>query len=172
MRYISNMILPLIILFVIIYAVKKKVPVYDKFIDGAKEGIKMGIGIFPYLLGMAFATSIILESNLLGEVYKLMSPILSFLKFPVDILPLAIIRPVSGNSALIIVANILEQFGPDSFLGRVASTLMGSSDTTIYILTLYFGAIGIKKIKYALWAGLLADLIGVIMSIVVVNLFF
>lgn len=172
MRMVSNMILPLMILFIVLYGLKKKVNVYDKFIEGVKEGMVMGKNIFPYLLGMALATSILLESNILNELYKIVSPLMGLIKFPVEILPLGIVRPVSGNSALIIVSNILQHHGADSYLGRVASVMMGSSDTTIYVLTLYFGAVGIKKTRYALGAGLLADLIGIIMSIIVVNLFF
>ncbi len=163
---ISNLVIPLVVLFVIIYANIKKVPVYDTFIEGAKESFSMILKLFPCLLAMILAVNIFLKSNIVSELF-------SFISFiPNEILPMIIMRPISGTSSLAILTNIYESFGPDSPLGLLASYIQGSTDTTFYIVTLYFGSIGIKKIRYALWAGLLSDLVSMSISIIFVNFIF
>ncbi|MGI6329891.1 MAG: spore maturation protein [Bacilli bacterium] len=169
---LSSYILPLLVLVVIIYALFKRVNIYDMFIIGAKDGLEISIGIFPYLLGMIVAINVLLKSNILTDILFLLKPLFIFLKFPLEIVPMAIMRPISGSSTLVLMNDIFLKYGVDSFLGRLASTLQGSTDTTIYILTLYFGFIGIKKIKHALWVGLFADLIGVTASVLIVSLVF
>ena len=99
-------------------------------------------------------------------------PIFDFLKVPLEILPMAFIRPISGNASFAIMIDLIKEYGVDSFLGRLAATLQGSTDTTVYVLSLYFGSVGIKKIRYSLWAGLLTDLVAVIISVILVNLVF
>ena len=172
MSIISSLIIPIMILIVLIYGIVKKVDIYDVFVSGAKEGLEIGLSLFPCLLGMILGVNILVKSDLLNLILKIFAPLFSFLKLPMEILPLAILRPISGSASLSILTNLLETFGPDSFIGRIASTMQGSTDTTIYVLTLYFGSIGIKKIRYALKAGLFADLIGIIVSIIVVSLMF
>jgi spore maturation protein B len=170
--FISSIIIPIIILLIVFYGFIKKVNIYDTFVDGAKEGMELGISIFPYLLGVIIAINIFLKSNILEYTFSLIKPFFNYIKLPIEILPMIILRPISGNSTLVIMTNIFQEHGPDSFLGRLASTIQGCTDTTIYILALYFGSIGIKKIKYALWAGLFADLVGIIASIIFVSLIF
>lgn len=169
---ISNILIPLLVLGVVLYGIIKKVDVYDVFIEGAKEGINIGVSIFPYMLGMILGINILLKSNFLDVIFNFLKPLFDFIDIPIDILPMALLRPVSGSAALSILNNILTNFGPDSFIGRLASTIQGSTDTTIYILTLYFGTVGIKKIRYSLWAGLIADLGGIVASIIAVTLIF
>jgi spore maturation protein B len=169
---LSSYILPILVLVVVIYAVLKGVNIYDVFIIGAKDGLEISIGIFPYLLGMIMGINVLLKSNIITDVLSLLKPLFIFLKVPLEIVPMAIMRPISGSSTLVLMNDIFLKHGVDSFLGRLASTLQGSTDTTIYILTLYFGFIGIKKIKHAMWAGLFADLIGVIASVIIVTLVF
>jgi spore maturation protein B len=169
---ISSIILPLLILIIIFYGFIKRVNVYDTFVEGAKEGMELSISIFPYLLGMIFSVNILLRSNFLDMLFNFIEPFFKFIKIPIEVLPMAIFRPISGNASLVIMSDIFKVHGPDSFIGRIASVIQGSNDTTIYILTLYFGSIGIKKIKYALWAGLCADLIGIIASIIFVSIIF
>lgn len=169
---ITDMILPLLISFIILYAYLKKVNVYESFIDGTKESFSFIIKMFPSILSMVFAVNIFIKSNILESLFTLLNPILSKINVPVEILPMAIIRPISGSSSLAILNNIFEKFTPDSYIGKIASVIQGSTDTTFYVLTLYFGTIGIKKIKYSLWAGLIADLFGIISSIIVVNVLF
>lgn len=172
MIIISNILIPLLVLGVVLYGIIKKVDVYDVFIEGAKEGIDIGISMFPYMLGMILGINILLKSNFLDIIFNFLKPLFDFIKVPIDILPMALLRPVSGSASLSILNNILTNIGPDSFIGRLASTIQGSTDTTIYVLTLYFGTVGIKKIKYALWAGLIADLGGIIASIIAVSIIF
>ena len=170
--YIANIILPLMVLGIVMYGVYKKVDVFDVFIVGVKEGLSMSLQIFPTILAMIISVNIFLKSNILQDITIYLQPILSFLNFPTEILPLAILRPVSGSSSLIMLNNILSTYGVDSFIGRVASVIQGSTDTTIYILGLYFGSVGVKKIKYSLLVGLLADLSCIIISLIVVSILF
>ena len=165
MNYISSMIIPIIVLIVIIYGLYKNINIYDSFIEGVKEGLGTCLKIFPTIFTMYLGINILLSSNIINDICKY----LSFIKIPIEILPLALLRPISGSSSLIIMDNILKNSGPDSFVGRVASVLQGSTDTTIYIISLYFGSIGIKKIRYSLIVGLLTDLFCVIVSILVVS---
>lgn len=169
---ISKLLLPMIVLFIIVYGIIKKVNVYDVFIEGAKESFEMFVSLFPPMLGMILGINIFIKSNCLNYFLSFLTPLLELLRVPLDIIPMAIMRPISGSSALAILNNILETNGPDSLIGRMASVMQGSTDTTLYILTLYFGSVGIKKIKHSLWAGLLTDLFAIITSIVVVNLVF
>ena len=163
---ISNYVMPLIVLFILIYAMLKKVDIYDTFIEGAKESFDMILKIFPCLLAMVLAVNIFIKSNIIANLF-------SFITFiPSEILPMILTRPISGTSSLAVLTNIYESFGPDGFIGTLASFIQGSTDTTFYIITLYFGSIGIKKIKYAMWAGLFADLLSVIISLIVVNIIF
>lgn len=164
--------MPLMVVGVIGYSFYKKVNIYDSFIKGAKEGVDMTFNLFPYLLAMIFGINIIIKSNAINDFLALLKPLFDLLKVPLEIIPMAIMRPISGTATLALMNDIFTNYGVDSFLGRLASTIQGSTDTTIYILTLYFGFVGIKKIRYAMWVGLLADLIGVVASIIVVNLFF
>lgn len=170
--YIANIILPLIVLLIVVYGIYKKVDVFDVFIDGVKEGLTMTLQIFPTILAMIVSINIFLKSNILQDITLYLNPIFNFLNFPSEILPLAILRPVSGSSSLIILNNILSTYGVDSYIGRVASVIQGSTDTTIYILGLYFGSVGIKKIRYSLLVGLLSDLSCIIISLIVVSILF
>lgn len=169
---ISNLILPIIVIGIIIHGVYKKVNVYDTFVEGTKESFDMVITMFPFILAMILGINLFLSSNFLSIFINFLKPVLDFLKVPIDILPISIIRPISGSASLAMLNNILEVNGPDSFIGRLASVIQGSTDTTLYVITLYFGCIGIKKIRYALWVGLIADLIGIIASIIIVGLIF
>lgn len=169
---LGNYLIPVVVLLIVIYAIKKKVSIYDSFVTGAKEGLELGISILPYLVAMLFATNVLLKSNILNNIFNLFTPIFNFLKVPIEILPMAIIRPISGNASFAVMIDLIKKFGVDSFLGRLAATLQGSTDTTIYVLSLYFGSVGIKKIGHAMWAGLLTDLVAVIVSIILVSVVF
>lgn len=172
MIYISNLFLPLLILFIIIYGIKKKVNVYDEFIEGAKEGINIGINLFPTLLGMIFSINLFINCGILPSILDLLKPIFSIIKVPVEIVPISILRPISGSASLVYLSELLNNYGPDSLIGRIASTIQGSTDTTFYVLTLYFGSVGIKKIRHSLFVGLISDVIGIIISIIIINLLF
>ncbi len=172
MEFLSNLIIPCMVAVVILYGILKKVDVYDSFSEGAKESFPMILTMFPSMLAMVFGVNIFIKSGFLEFCLSFLNPLLSFLKIPTQILTLSIMRPISGSSALALLNTILETFGPDSFSGLLASIIQGSTDTTFYVLTLYFGSIGIKKIRYSLFAGLLADLAGIVAAFVVANLFF
>lgn len=169
---IANIILPFIVLIIVGYGIYKQVAVFDVFLDGVKEGLTMTIQIFPTIIAMIISVNIFLKSNILELVINFLNPLFNFLKFPKEILPLAVLRPISGSSSLIILDNILKNYGADSFIGRVASVIQGSTDTTIYILGLYYGSIGVKKIKYSLLVGLMADISCIIIALIVVNILF
>ncbi|MFS8629662.1 MAG: spore maturation protein [Bacillales bacterium] len=169
---ISLWFIPVLIGFILIYGTIKKVPAYEKFVDGGKEGIKIAVSLIPYLVGMLVAISVFRASGALDFFMELIRPALEAIGVPPEIAPLAIIRPISGSASLGIMSDIIATYGPDSFIGRLASTLQGSTDTTFYILTVYFGAVGIKKMGDALKVGLLADLVGITAAIVIVTLVF
>ena len=168
----ASMIIPVIVLFIIIYGFKKGVPIYEKFLVGVEEGLRMALKIFPTMFAMVICINVFLKSNIINVMVNFLDPMFKILNYPKELVSLAMMRPLSGSSALIIMDDILKVNGPDSFIGRVASVLQGSSDTTIYIIGLYFSSVGIKKIKYSLVVGLLADLMAVIISIVMIRLLF
>ncbi|MFC3038964.1 spore maturation protein [Virgibacillus xinjiangensis] len=169
---ISTWFIPCFILLVLSVATWKKVPTYETFVEGGKEGVKMAFSLLPFLVGMIVSISILRSSGALEAFINLISPMLIAVGIPPDIIPLALVRPISGTAALGMTTELISSHGPDSFIGRLASTMQGSTDTTLYILTVYFGAVGIKKMSYALKVGLIADVIGIIASIIIVTLVF
>lgn len=169
---LGNFLLPAVVLIVIGVSLYKNISLYDVFVEGAKEGIKLGFQVFPCLLGMIFGINLLLKSNLISDILNLLSPILSVLRLPKEILPLAIIRPISGNASFALMVDIFKTYGVDSYLGRIAAVMQGATDTTIYVISLYFGSIEIKNIRYALKAGLFADFITLVVSILLITLFF
>lgn len=172
MSTISKFIIPLFVLFVVFYAFHKKVMIYDTFLEGAKEGLITVFHIFPSIVAMVFAINIFLNSHILETVFSVLKPILTKINLPINILPMAFVRPISGTASLAIMNQIFVNFGPDSFVGRLASTIQGCTDTTIYVLALYFGSVKINKTRYALSTGLFADFIGIVASFIVVSLLF
>ena len=132
----------------------------------------MIIKIFPTIFTMMISVQVLIKSNLINDITNYLEPILNTLKFPKEILTLAILRPISGTSSLVVMNDLLKTYGPDSYIGRVASIIQGSTDTTIYILGLYFSSVGIKKTKYALPVGLLADLSAIILSVIMIWILF
>ncbi|MGM9882373.1 MAG: spore maturation protein [Bacilli bacterium] len=167
-----NYFIPIIVIIIIGYGLYKKVDIFDVFLDGVKEGLKTSINLFPTIFAMIIAINLLTGSNIIIDISNLLRPLFMKINFPVELLPLGVLRPISGSSSLVILNNILYSNGPDSFIGRVASVMQGSTDTTIYIISLYFSSIGIKKIRYSLIVGLLADFISIVLSLVVVKILF
>lgn len=163
--------IPCIVIIIIIYGLYKKIDIFDTFLVGVKEGMKTLVNLFPTMFAMIIAINIFIGSGFITNISNLFSSLFTSIGFPIEVLPLAILRPISGSSSLAVLSDILSKYGPDSFIGRVSSVMQGSTDTTIYIISMYFGSIGVKKTKYALVVGLLADLISVILSITMVKLF-
>ena len=172
MNIISSAIIPIIVIFIIFYGYRKKINIYDSFLKGAKEGLVSTFNIFPSLLAMVFAINIFLKSNFIEFALGFLKPLFNFLKIPLEILPMAILRPISGSSSLAIMNNLFASFGPDSLIGRLASVIQGCTDTTFYVMALYFVSVKIIKTRYALKAGLFADLCGIVSAFVVVKIFF
>ncbi len=162
----SQFIIPSIVLVVVIYALLKKVDIYDSFIDGATDSFSLITKLFPCLLAMMLGINIFLKSGIIFEMFSFITII------PTKIIPMIIMRPISGTSSLAILTDIYQTIGPDSLLGTLASLIQGSTDTTLYIITLYFGSVGIKKIRHALFVGLFADITAIILSIVICNILF
>lgn len=169
---ISLWLIPLIIGFILLYGTAKRIPTYETFVEGGKEGIKIAFSIIPYLVGMLVSISIFRASGAMEFFINLIRPALEFVGFPAEVAPLALIRPISGTAALGMTTDLIATYGPDSFIGRLASTMQGSTDTTFYVLTVYFGAVGIKKMGDALKVGLLADIVGIVASILIVTILF
>lgn len=172
MNTLSKIVIPLFVFFVVFYGFIKKVNLYDSFLEGAKEGLHISVNIFPNVLAMVFAINIFLDSNFVYEILRVFEEFLMKVNIPLDILPMAILRPISGTATLAIMNDIFMSYGPDSYAGRLASVLQGCTDTTIYVLALYFGSIGVKKIRYSLVVGLIADLIGITIAFILTAIFF
>ncbi|KMY56192.1 spore maturation protein [Bacillus wudalianchiensis] len=168
----SMWLIPAMIAFILLYGTFKKVPTYESFVEGGKEGIHIAVSIIPYLIGMMVAIGIFRASGALDSLVEWVRPVLLWIGLPPEVFPLAIIRPISGNAALGMVSDLIAVHGPDSFIGRLASVMQGSTDTTFYVLTVYFGAVGIKKMGDALKVGLWADVAGFIAALVIVSWMF
>jgi spore maturation protein SpmA len=171
----GSSILLFIIVTIIVGGAYKKVPVFDAFIDGAKNGFEVIIKIIPYLVAMLVAIRVFRDSGAMGFIIDGLTNLIHLTGINTDFvgaLPVAIMRPLSGSGARGLMLDIFKTSGPDSFLGKLASIFQGSADTTFYIIALYFGSVGIKKVRYAVWAGLLADVLGVIIAIMIGYVFF
>lgn len=169
---ISNWAIPVIIVFIPLYAVYKKVPVYESFVEGAKGGFDTAFKIIPHLVGMMVSISIFRASGAMDFLIAWMRPLFERIGIPGEVLPLAILRPITGAGSLAFTTELIKDFGPDSMIGRIASTIQGSTDTTLYVLTVYFGAVGIQKAGYALKVGLISDMVGFFASIMICLLVF
>lgn len=169
---ISNYMLPALIVLIPLYALFRRVPVYESFVEGAKEGFPTAIQIIPHLVGMMFAVAIFRDTGAMDFYLQALTPIAHWLHIPSEVLPIGILRPISGTGSLAFVESIFRVFGPDSFMGKLASTIQASTDTTLYVITVYFGAVGVKKSLYALKVGLLADLIGFLASWMICTMMF
>lgn len=168
----SFVILPLLVVFIIFYGFKKKLNIYDEFLEGAKEGLVTSLKVAPNLFAMIFAINILIRSNIIQDAFIFLEPHLQSFQITSDIIPMAILRSISGTSTLAIMTNIFDIYGPDSLMGLLASTIQGSSDTTLYVIALYFGSVGITKNRYALGVGLFADFCAILASFILVYLLF
>ncbi len=168
----GNYFLMAVVCLIFIYALIKKVPIFDLFIEGANDGIKITFSIIPALVGLVACISMLRSSGTIDMLVSFLSPVSEKISIPPDVLPLALLRPISGSGALAVIKDIFENFGPDTFTGRVASVMMGSTETTFYTIAVYYGSVGIKRTGITLFAALSADITGMIMSALTVSLFF
>ena len=166
-NFISNLAMPLMILIIVIYGVLEKVKIFDNFLEGAKEGIKITMSIFPTLIGLFVAIGALRSSGILDLIINFVTPLLNVINFPKEIMPLAMLRPISGSSSIAIATDIMKNYGVDSQIGIIASTIMGSTETTLYTIAIYTSCIKVKKIRFVLGVALLADVIGIVTSVAV-----
>jgi len=169
---ISMWAIPVMIAFIPLYAAFRKVPVYETFVDGAKDGFDTAVKIIPHLVGMMTAISIFRASGALDMIVAAVQPLLDTLGVPGEVLPLGILRTITGAGSLAYATDLIQEYGPDSLIGRIASTIQGSTDTTLYVITVYFGAVGIRNSRYAIKVGLFSDLVGFIAAITICMLVF
>ncbi|WP_026882474.1 spore maturation protein [Clostridium akagii] len=166
MNYVIKSIIPIIIGSVILHGMVKGVKVYECFVEGAKDGIKICIKIFPYLLAMLVAVSVFRESKAMDYLIKLAKPVVGLIGLPPELVPLAMVKPLSGSGAMGIFAETLKTYGADSYIGLVASIMMGSTETIFYTITVYYGAANIKKVRHTIFAAVFADITAIIMAVI------
>lgn len=166
---LSRWAIPLVLLVIPLIAASRGVNVFETFVEGAGEGFATAIKTIPYLVAMLVAISVFRASGAMELMVQALSPVFNQVGFPAEVLPHAIMRPLSGGAALGIATDIIKEHGPDSFIGRLVSTMQGSSDTTFYVLTLYFGSVGISRYRYAIISGLAADLATLVASVYIVH---
>jgi spore maturation protein B len=169
---ISLWAIPVFLIVVPIYGALKGVKVYESFVEGAKGGFQMAIRIIPYLVAILVAVGMLRGAGAIEMLSGWLDPVLRKLSFPTEILPLAIMRPLSGSGSLGMVTELIKAHGPDSFIGRVAASAYGSTETTFYVLAVYFGAVGIKKARHAVISGMVADIVSLVVAVAVCRLMF
>ncbi|SHE87401.1 spore maturation protein B [Caldanaerobius fijiensis DSM 17918] len=169
-QILSRWAVPFILSIIFFIGFIKKMPLYEIFIDGAREGFDTVIKIIPPLVAMFVAIGMFRASGAMDMIVKALSPITSIIGMPAELLPLALMRPLSGGASLGIVSDLLKNYGPDTIIGKMASIMYGSTETTIYVLTVYFGSIGIKNVRHALIAGLLTDLCSMVFAVLITHL--
>lgn len=168
----SNWAVPLLVMGIPIYGAIRGVKVYEAFIDGAKEGFDVAIRIMPFLVGILLAIGLFRDLEAMQLLTWLVKPATDRIGMPAELLPLALIRPLSGGGATGIMASLFEEYGPDSYIGQMASVMNGSTETTLYVLAVYFGSISVRKTRHALLTGLTADAVGLLGSVWLCSMFF
>ena len=170
---LSRYIIPLMLVMIPFYGlVFKKVKVYESFVEGAKDGFDIAVRIIPYLVAILVAIGMFRASGALEILLTTMAPLLQYIGFPPENLPLALMRPLSGSGSLGLLTDLINEHGPDSLIAKIGATMFGSTETTFYVLAVYFGSVGIRKTRHALAAGLIADLVGVLSAVFFCQLFF
>jgi spore maturation protein B len=165
-------ILPVIIVGITAYGLIKRVKIYEEFVVGAKDGFDIAVRIIPYLVAILFAIGMFRASGAMDWMILGLKPILAFVGFPAEVLPMAIIRPLTGSGSVGVLADMIATYGEDSIFVKMAGTMFGSTETTFYVIAVYFGAVGVRKTKYAVQAGLAADFTGVVVAVAVCYLLF
>ncbi len=166
-NFLSSLAMPLIILLIITYSLIEKNKVFDDFLEGAKEGIEIVFNILPTLVGLFIAIGALRNSGILDIIIQFSKPFLNVIHFPSEIMPLALLRPISGSGSIAVATDIMKTYGVDNLIGKMASTIMGSTETTLYTIAIYTSAVKIKKTRGILIAALAADLVGMLVSVVI-----
>ena len=169
---VSKYAIPFMLLAIPSYGLIKRVKVYESFTEGAKDGFDTAVRIIPYLVAMLVSIGVFRASGALDILVTFISPLTDLIGMPGEVLPMAFMRPLSGGGASGIMSELISTYGPESLIGRMVSVMMGSTETTFYVLAIYFGAVKVKRTRHALAAGLIADFVGVITAVVVTNMIF
>ncbi len=172
MKGFSNLAIPFMLFVIVLLGFIRKVKVYEAFIEGAKGGFDVAIRIIPYLVAILVAIGMFRASGAMDWFVRLLSPATDLIGMPAETLPVALMRPLSGSGSLAIVTELMNQHGPDSFIGRLSSTIFGSTETTFYVLAVYFGAVGIRKSRHAVAAGLIGDFVGIMAAVFICHIVF
>jgi spore maturation protein B len=170
--YIADWAVPVLIVSIPLYGWYKGVKVYEVFVEGAKEGFDVAVRIMPYLVAILVAIGMFRDVKAMELFARIVGPVTGLINMPAEILPMAIVRPLSGGGALGVMNSIFLEYGPDSYLGLLASVMMGSTETTFYVLAVYFGSVNIRKSRHAVIAGLAGDVTGVLTATILCYLFF
>lgn len=165
--YISTIAMPLVIFIIIFTGLNEKKKTFDLFLKGAKEGIEITLKIFPTLVGLFLAIGMLKNSGTIDSIINVLRPLLIRLDIPSEILPLAILRPISGSGSIAIATEIMKNYGTDTLIGLIASVIMGATETTIYTIAVYTSSVKIKNTRFVLWASLIADIVGMITAVVI-----
>ena len=168
----STWAIPVLLFVIPVIAFIKKVKVYETFVDGAKEGFNVAVKIIPYLVAILVAIGMFRASGAMDLFIKLLSPLTDLIGLPAETLPAALMRPLSGSGSLGIATELMVEHGPDSFIGRLVSTFFGSTETTFYVIAVYFGAVGVKKTRHAIPGGLIGDLAGLLAALFICKIMF
>ena len=171
-NFLSSIAMPFVILLIVTYGMIEKIKIFDTFLEGAKDGISIVFNIFPTLIGLFLAIGALRSSGILELIMKISSPILEIINFPKELMPLSILRPISGSGSIAIATDIMKNYGVDSLIGNIASTIMGSTETTLYTIAVYTSCIKIKKTRYILLAALVADITGIIASNIICKIIY
>jgi len=169
---ISVIAIPALVLFVVVYGMIKGVKIYEVFVEGAKEGFNIGVRIIPYLVAMLVAIGIFRAGGAMDILSVFISPVTSLIGMPAELMPMALMRPLSGSGALGVMSEIIKTHGADSLIGRMVSVMMGSGETTFYVLAVYFGSVSVAKTRHAVPAGIVADLVSILATVWIVNAMF
>jgi spore maturation protein B len=169
---VSLLAVPFMLSFFPLYATLKRVKVYEQFVEGAKEGFQVAVTIMPYLVAILVAIGMFRGAGGIDLLTEKMRPVLDAIKFPSELVPLCLMRPLSGSGSLGIFSELVKQFGPDSLLARTAGTIYGSTETTFYVIAVYFGSVAVRRTRHAVPAGLIADLVGMIASVIICRMVF
>jgi spore maturation protein B len=169
---LSVFVIPLMLVGFPLYGLYKRVPVYEAFVEGSKEGFQVAVRIIPYLVAILFAIGMFRASGAMDFLADALGPVLAFVGFPSEVLPMAIVRPLTGSGSAAVVVDMIQQYGEDSIFVKMAAVMFGSTETTFYVLAVYFGAVGVKRARHAVAAGLTADFAAMLIAVWTVRLLF
>lgn len=169
---VSVFVVPAIVVGFPLYGLYKRVPIYENFVEGAKEGFQVSVRIIPYLVAILFAIGMFRTSGAMDFLVAALSPVLNLVGFPAEVFPMAILRPLTGSGSAALIPEMIAQYGEDSIFVKMAAVMYGSSETTFYVIAVYFGAVNIRKTRHAVPAGLTGDIAGMLLAVWVVRLLF